>query len=189
MFHPWVGMTPWKREWQPTPVFLPGEFHGQRSLAGTVQGGCKESDMAEQLTHTVIQRTSGKGTFWIQVCQFQGLWFSHWIQRRRWGKWSGQKGTHTLMPVCACPGTDSERHKGRQASGPNLVDWRRTHSVVMKQIWEELLIWLSLVLTVVSCLCQTAPNIHEDSLGKAKRSMFHRKGWTRRRGKWVMEHS
>ena len=34
MFDPWVGKTPWKREWQPTPVFLPGESYGQRSLAG-----------------------------------------------------------------------------------------------------------------------------------------------------------
>ena len=33
-FSPWVGKTPWRREWQPTPVFLPGEFHGQSSLAG-----------------------------------------------------------------------------------------------------------------------------------------------------------
>ena len=32
--HPWVGKIPWRREWLPTPVFLPGEFHGQRSLAG-----------------------------------------------------------------------------------------------------------------------------------------------------------
>ena len=31
---PWVGKIPWRREWQPTPVFLPGEFQGQRSLAG-----------------------------------------------------------------------------------------------------------------------------------------------------------
>ena len=31
-FDPWVGKIPWRREWQPTPVFLPGEFHGQRSL-------------------------------------------------------------------------------------------------------------------------------------------------------------
>ena len=30
----WVGKIPWRREWLPTPVFLPGEFHGQRSLAG-----------------------------------------------------------------------------------------------------------------------------------------------------------
>ena len=33
-FDPWVGKIPWKRAWQPTPVFLPGESHGQRSLAG-----------------------------------------------------------------------------------------------------------------------------------------------------------
>jgi len=30
----WVGKIPWRREWLPIPVFLPGEFHGQRSLAG-----------------------------------------------------------------------------------------------------------------------------------------------------------
>ena len=33
-FNPWVGKIPWRREWQPTLVLLPGEFHGQRSLAG-----------------------------------------------------------------------------------------------------------------------------------------------------------
>ena len=33
-FNPWVGKIPWKRKWQPTPVFLPGEFHGQRNLMG-----------------------------------------------------------------------------------------------------------------------------------------------------------
>ena len=37
------------------PVFLPGEFHGQRSLAGYCPWGCKESDMTEQLTHTHTQ--------------------------------------------------------------------------------------------------------------------------------------
>ena len=31
-FDPWAGKIPWTRKWQPTPVFLPGEFHGQRSL-------------------------------------------------------------------------------------------------------------------------------------------------------------
>ena len=44
---PWVGKIPWRREWQPTPVFLPGEFHG---LAGYSPWGCKESDTTEQLT-------------------------------------------------------------------------------------------------------------------------------------------
>ena len=33
-FQPWVGKIPWRRKWQPTPVFLPGKFHGQWSLGG-----------------------------------------------------------------------------------------------------------------------------------------------------------
>ena len=38
---------PLEKEWQPSPVFLPGEFHGQRSLAGYSPWGCKESDTTE----------------------------------------------------------------------------------------------------------------------------------------------
>ena len=34
---PWVGKMPWRRKWQPTPAFLPGESHGQRSLVGYIQ--------------------------------------------------------------------------------------------------------------------------------------------------------
>ena len=45
---------PWRREWQPPPVFLPGEFHGQRSLAGDSPWDPKESDTAEQLTLSVF---------------------------------------------------------------------------------------------------------------------------------------
>ena len=36
---PWVGQTPWRRPWLPSPVFLPGDSHGQRSLAGYSSGG------------------------------------------------------------------------------------------------------------------------------------------------------
>ena len=39
----------WRRKWQPTPVFLPGESHRQRSLAGYSPRGCKESDMTKRL--------------------------------------------------------------------------------------------------------------------------------------------
>ena len=52
-FNPWVRKIPWRRKWQPTPGFLPGKFHGQRSWAGYSPWGCKELDRAEQLsTHT-----------------------------------------------------------------------------------------------------------------------------------------
>ena len=40
-FDPWVGMIPWRREWLPTPVLLPRESHGQRSLAGYSPWGSK----------------------------------------------------------------------------------------------------------------------------------------------------
>ena len=40
-FDPWVRKMPWRRKWQPTPVFLPGRSHGQRSLAGSSPWGCK----------------------------------------------------------------------------------------------------------------------------------------------------
>ena len=46
-FNPWIGKIPWRRAWQPTPVFLPGESHGQRSLVGYSPRGCKESDTTE----------------------------------------------------------------------------------------------------------------------------------------------
>ena len=39
--NPWIRKIPWKRKWQPTPVFLPGESHGQRSLVGYGPRGCK----------------------------------------------------------------------------------------------------------------------------------------------------
>ena len=45
-------MILWRREWQSTAVFLPGEFHGQRILAGYSPWGHKESDTTERLTHT-----------------------------------------------------------------------------------------------------------------------------------------
>ena len=48
---PWVRKTPWNREWQPTTVFLPRKFHGQRSLVGYNPVGHKELDMTEY-THT-----------------------------------------------------------------------------------------------------------------------------------------
>ena len=41
------GKIPWRREWLPTPVFLPGKSHGQRTPAGYRPWGCKESNMTE----------------------------------------------------------------------------------------------------------------------------------------------
>ena len=62
--NPWVRKIPWGRKWQSTPVFLPGEFHGQRSLMGYSSWGHKESDTAERLTLSLFscakQTASGR---------------------------------------------------------------------------------------------------------------------------------
>ena len=59
-FSPWLGKIPWRKKWQPTPVFFSVKSHGQRNLAGCSPWGHKESDMTEQLrvhtsTSTIIK--------------------------------------------------------------------------------------------------------------------------------------
>ena len=49
-FDPWVGKFPWRREWLPTLVFLPGKFHRHRILVGYSLWSYKESDITEWLT-------------------------------------------------------------------------------------------------------------------------------------------
>ena len=50
---PITGRPPWRRKWQPTPVFLPEKFHGQSSVVGCSSWSCKESDTTEPAhTHT-----------------------------------------------------------------------------------------------------------------------------------------
>ena len=46
-FSPWVGRIPWRRTWQLTPLFLPGESHGQKSLGGYSPWGGEESGMTK----------------------------------------------------------------------------------------------------------------------------------------------
>ena len=88
---PWVGKIPWSRKWQPTPVFLPGESHGQRSLAGyspwchkfNTNRGTQLSDQEQQMllrracflsvflvvgVATVIVLTSIFGALWAKHC-------------------------------------------------------------------------------------------------------------------------
>ena len=53
-FKPWVREIPWRKAWKSTPVFLPGESHGQRSLASHSPWGHKESDTTERLTLPLV---------------------------------------------------------------------------------------------------------------------------------------
>ena len=66
MFDPWVGKITWRRKWQPTPVFLPGESHGRRNLTGYSPWGPKELDMTERLHFNFL--LSYIYTFHIYIC-------------------------------------------------------------------------------------------------------------------------
>ena len=58
-FDPWTRKIPWRRKGHPTPVFLPGEFHGQRDLVGYSSWDHKEQDTTERLTFTFSHIAKG----------------------------------------------------------------------------------------------------------------------------------
>ena len=61
-FHSWMGKIPWSWAWQLTPVFLPGESHGQRGLVATVHGVTKSQTRLRRLNmHLQMQSTNGEG--------------------------------------------------------------------------------------------------------------------------------
>ena len=74
-FDPWVRKIPWRKEWQLIPVFLPGEFHAQRSLAGFSPWGCTELYTTEH-AYTLLQKYCEDFTFKILHCKFT---FFKWI--------------------------------------------------------------------------------------------------------------
>ena len=74
-FDPWVRKIPWRRAWQPTPVFLPGESQGQRSLAGCSRWSRRVGHDWATNTFTFAPSTPGAGTFfhlqsWAQTIYF-----------------------------------------------------------------------------------------------------------------------
>ena len=137
-FNPWVRKKPRRREWLPTPVFLPRKFHGQRSLVGYSPWGPKESDMTEWLTCLLscwkkanknmrqlstpvkTQRLNKKRNiisvhyvqnhFWWQNC-----WYCHWVLGVRLPRHSGKE--------CACQWRRCRRH--RFNPWVRKIPWRR----------------------------------------------------------------
>ena len=78
-FDCWVTKMPWSRKWQPTPVFLPGKFHGQRSLEGYCPRGRKELDVTEDAhSHPpCISWGQGAGEPCLPTCRARQS-RSHW---------------------------------------------------------------------------------------------------------------
>ena len=101
---PWGRNIPWRREQLPTPVFLPGEFHGQRSLVGYSPWGCRESDTTEQLTLSLSKQQKfiltrvwrQKSKIFLQKLQGRVLMTGFW----RWLAFLGLWAHHSNVCVC-----------------------------------------------------------------------------------------
>ena len=78
-FSPWVRKIPWRRKWQPTLLFLPGEFHGQRCLAGYSSWGHKQSNTAEHSTQNQDRKDSTGSVLWGE--SYQGRIILRCLQR------------------------------------------------------------------------------------------------------------
>ena len=86
---PWVRKTPWRRKWQPTPVFLLRESHGQRSLQGYSPWGRKELDRTKRLTLSLSLGSFRVGECWIAFLflrflglQLKTIYLSKWLTLR-----------------------------------------------------------------------------------------------------------
>ena len=107
---PGSGKSPWQREWQPTPVFLPGESHGQRSLAAYSPRGCKESYTTERLTLSLTRapfyrqigfRLNHSGILGGFVFLFETVALSHCL-------FSSEKVQHILRVPLSLPSPDCD---------------------------------------------------------------------------------
>ena len=94
-FNPRVEKIPWRRKWQPTPVFLPGKFHGQSPW------GRKASDRTGQLcTHTTTLRAGkGKGegiSKWVAFAHFKMFVLARYLPIRIWAEITMEKHTYSV---------------------------------------------------------------------------------------------
>ena len=103
-FDPWVRKIPWRRSWQPTPVLLPGESHGQMGLAGYCPWGHWVTEWAHS---TDMDRTQGSWNLTVGADDL-GILVTH-----RWGP--AGLGTETLFLYKLSHATD--------AAGPRLSLW------------------------------------------------------------------
>ena len=88
-FDPWVGKIPWRRKWQPTPVFLPGKSHGWRSLVAYSPQGRTETRLSDFI-FTSLSRGGFPGSTVVKKSSHQCMrWgFSLWVRKIPWRrKW------------------------------------------------------------------------------------------------------
>ena len=94
-FKPWIGKIPWRRKWQPTPVFLPGKSHGQSSLVGYTPRSCKELNMTKRQQ----EPNSVTGSVFL-ICRMRSRWSLRGLKfYHAWGR----RGMEALSFVFRVP--------------------------------------------------------------------------------------
>ena len=148
-FYPWVGKAPWRRAWQPTLVFLPGESHGQRSLAGYSPQGCKELDMTEVTQYAHMHASMHR---LVNGLPGSSVVKNLPIMQETWVRSLGQEdplekemATHSSILPWEIPWTGEPgglQSTGSQRIGHNLVTKQQPqqHSLVNTcQVWHQVL--------------------------------------------------
>ena len=79
-FDPWVGMILWRRERLPTPVFWPGQFQGERSLAATIHGATKSQTWLTDFHFHLWTRGYRRRAGWVQVVSLKIILFKYEIK-------------------------------------------------------------------------------------------------------------
>ena len=103
---------PCRRAWQPTPVFLPGESHGQRNLVGYSPWGRKESDMTD--TFPFKSRCSPRGWYWGAGDLGGGILLEPWARCYGWMSGEGLSCCHSQR----CPGIRVKHGTGTLETSP-----------------------------------------------------------------------
>ena len=152
-FNPSVEKIPWKRKWQPTPVFLFGESHGQRSLEGYNPQHQKESDTTVHLsTHTCERNGLQNGANLLQSLketylesdfhQFRELYISHiqsWGElgfknKKQGGVIHNEKRTSqrliNLYRCCSPTDTKNGHFGGGEAVNNSLANYSQNQEIV-----------------------------------------------------------
>ena len=92
-FYPWVRKISWRKAWQPTPLFLPGESHGQRSLAGYSPQGHKELETLNEAEHVQVVQWS---RIPLPMLETQEMW----LRSPQWEDPPGEGSGNPLQYSC-----------------------------------------------------------------------------------------
>ena len=134
---PGVGKIPWRRKWQPTPVSLPGEFHGQRSLVGYSRG-IAELDTTERLhslTHYLMSFPGGASSK-EPACQFRR--YKRQVLSLGWEPLKKGTATHSNILVWRIPWTEEP---GRVTQSRTQFKWFSIPACIvqftLKYFWQD----------------------------------------------------